>query len=125
MKLTPLVHPLFLAAAALFGLHQFLQKGLRLAIPLLDNYLDDLLCLPVVLSLALVALREGVVRQPTYTLSTRQVVFATAYFALAFEVVIPHFHAGYTADLLDVVMYALGAWGFLRWLNRPAVTQPS
>lgn len=113
MKL--LLQPLFLLACFLFLLNQFLESQ-QIFIPYIHAYLDDFLCFPIVLTLILFLLRR-IYQNPNFRFTTLQIVFAVAYFSLAFEVVLPYFSANYRSDALDVVAYILGAMFFGRWMQ--------
>lgn len=121
----PLRRPLFVAAAAGYALIQLFTRGLHLSLPVwVSSWLADALCLPVVLTLALVGQR-GWHRRPALVLPDGWLVAAWLYVSLWFELLAPWLRpARYTADWLDVLAYALGAWAFRRWLNRPGRTEP-
>ncbi|WP_192821771.1 hypothetical protein [Rufibacter sp. LB8] len=80
------------------------------------NYLDDLLCLPLVLSITLFVMRFFF--GPKVRFSGYHVLFTVLYFALAFEWFFPKFMPRYTGDWVDVALYALGGWIFYRFLNK-------
>ncbi|WP_461491609.1 hypothetical protein [Pontibacter sp. HJ8] len=82
----------------------------------MQHFLDDLLCLPLVLTASLFVLRFFYGTQ--LRLSRYQVAFAVLYFALAFEVFFPRFMPRYTGDWIDAVLYAAGGMLFYRFLNR-------
>lgn len=111
---SPLLSPWFLAGAGLFIVHYFLQRA-GLKFPLADAYLDDLLCMPVVLSLSLAAMRF-LYGKPALT--NAQILFTLIYCSILFEVLLPMISSTYTGDILDVVLYAFGAWFFARVMNR-------
>ncbi len=79
-------------------------------------YLDDLLCIPLVLTVTLFVLR--LFYGPQLRLSWYQVAFTVIYFALAFEVFFPRYMPRYTGDWVDVGLYAVGGVVFYRFLNR-------
>lgn len=112
-------HPLFLVSAVLFGLKYTLEHLQIFTWPLVHAYLDDLLALPVILTLVVAVQRQWVYRNPQYILSKLQVTFAVVYVAVLFEGVLPALSAQYTRDLWDVVAYLLGAGIFYRFINRP------
>jgi hypothetical protein len=110
----PLQSPWFIVFAGLFAVHYILQHaGVRLA--LADAYLDDLLCMPVVLSLSLAAMRFFYGKP---VLSTAQIIFTLIYCSLLFEVLLPIYSPIYTGDFADVLFYAIGAWFFARAMNK-------
>ena len=108
--------PLFWVLAALYLAHRLLAW---LSVPLpawVRHYLDDLLCLPLVLTTTLFLIR--LLFGSATRFSGGHVAFAVVYVSLAFEVFFPLFLPRYTADLADVVLYAAGGWIFYRYLNK-------
>ena len=114
----------FLLAAGLFGVHYGLEKA-GLSYPLLRYYLNDLLCMPLVLGLTLFLQRNFILRDPNHVFTKYQVGIAVVYYAVGFEGVLPLFMSRYTADGLDVVMYGLGGLFFHRFINVPAASVPA
>ncbi len=80
-------------------------------------YLNDLLCMPIVLGAAIFLQRNLVLRQPDYGLTGWQIGIIVVYWSVMFEGVIPHFNSRYTADIFDVVAYAFGGLVFYRFGN--------
>ncbi|MFD2783968.1 hypothetical protein [Hymenobacter rubripertinctus] len=121
-------HPLFLLGAATYGgLALYRHAGARSVhwppLPeLVRHHLTDLLTLPLLLTLALWALRRLYFRQPAFVLPASWIFSAWLVVAVWFEGLLPRFDARATADWLDVGAYALGGLLFWRWLNRPART---
>jgi hypothetical protein len=122
MKL--LLNPLFVISVLLFLTNQWLEH-IGIFIPLLFSYLDDLLVMPIVLTLTLLFQRMVTFRNPAYTYSAWHVVVAVAYFALMFELVLPRYLARYTSDPIDVLAYAVGGALFYFFINQPAARQNS
>ncbi len=120
MKL--LLHPLFVIAVLLFLLNQWLEHQ-GIYVPLLFSYLDDLLVMPIVLTLTLLFQRYVTFKDPGYTFSTWHVLVAIVYFSLIFEVVLPRYSSRYTADPLDVLAYAAGGALFYYFINQPATSR--
>ena len=87
---------------------------------LLQYYLNDLLCMPLVLAAAIFLQRNLVLRQADYALTSYQIGIIVLYWSVMFEGVIPHFVARYTADLFDVVTYAAGGMLFYFFGNSGA-----
>ncbi|ALJ01176.1 hypothetical protein DC20_03775 [Rufibacter tibetensis] len=83
---------------------------------LLRFYLDDLLCLPLLLTVTLFLMRF--LYGPQVRFSVYHVGFVVVYVSLAFEVFLPLFMPRYTGDFLDVQLYAAGGWIFYRFLNK-------
>jgi hypothetical protein len=112
-------HPLFAAAVLAYSLLYVNKHWLHWPLPLgVSSYLGDVLSLPLMLSLALVAHRLLI--DPAGTLPVKWVVSAWLVVAVWFEGLLPLWSAQAVADPLDVLAYALGALGFHFWLNKPA-----
>lgn len=82
---------------------------------LVNNYLNDLLCMPIVLKISQTAVR--------YIKSDRKLkiplkisLTLTLLYAVYFEFVLPQFQSRYTADPIDVVLYFLGLLFFV-WIE--------
>lgn len=99
----------------LFLLHQVLEKGLAVRFPFLDNYLDDLLCMPILLGALLGEQYDLLQRRQ---LSVLQIVLTTVVVILLFEFLLPGIDSSYTRDAWDVLCYALGSMGFWWGMNR-------
>ncbi|WP_148041312.1 hypothetical protein [Rufibacter immobilis] len=82
----------------------------------LQFYLDDLLCLPLLLTVTLFLMR--LLYGPRVRFTVYHVLFVVTYVSLVFECLLPTFMPRYTADLWDVLCYALGGGIFHRFLNR-------
>jgi hypothetical protein len=76
-------------------------------IKLLDNYLLDLLCMPLVLEITRQAMR--LIFSPNYDLSKFQILFAVLYVSLLFEYLLPMYQTRFYADVFDVFAYSAGA----------------
>ncbi|MEJ7665926.1 MAG: hypothetical protein WKG07_43620 [Hymenobacter sp.] len=85
--------------------------------PWLTSYLADVLFLPLLLSVALALHRAWL--GSSATLPVVWVLAAYVGVAVWFEGILPLYSARAVADPLDVLAYGVGAWVFLRWLNRP------
>ncbi|KAA9340079.1 hypothetical protein [Adhaeribacter soli] len=118
LNLNTFRNPLFISCALLYGLNVlFLQKTYRFWF--LQNYLNDLLCLPLVLFVT-VFLQRTLFRKPAYRLTVYQVGIAAVYFSVMFEAVIPLFNQRYTADFWDVICYCSGGLLFYLFGNSGA-----
>ena len=82
------------------------------------------MCLPLVLTIALLAHRLAG-RGPTWSLPVAHGLAAVALFAVIFEVVLPTVAAGATADPWDAAFY-FGGWLFFQAvINAPAAAVPA
>lgn len=120
----PLKTPLFLASSFLFLLHQLLQQVWHHSIPLADAYLDNLLAMPIILSLLLAERRHLFGRGTNYFLSSTEVWLTTAYIGVIAEFIFPHFSRQFTYDPLDFLFYAAGTGLFLLSEKGRRKTQP-
>ncbi len=110
-------HPVFVICALIFALHQLTQKGLGVSIPVADAYLDNLLCLPILLSL-LLAERRWWWRRADYIIPASEVAIITIFLTLLFELAFPYWSAAFTADYWDAAAYAVGAGLFYFSINK-------
>lgn len=98
--------------ALLYVLSFVLQKS-AILIPFLHSYVDDLVCAPVILFPALLFFRRFIYsRNATYIFPTGYLLFFWVVFSLYFEVILPNFNSSFTADPLDMLMYAIGIFVF-------------
>jgi len=102
---------LFIVLLFVYAVHLYIKYNC-IAVPVfISNYLADALCLPFILSLFVMIVRI-VKKNSTFQLPLSMIAFAVVYVTTVFEFVIPKFSARYTADLMDIVFYALGALFF-------------
>lgn len=105
----------FLIAVTLAVINRtMLEAGL--VFPLVQSYLDDLLCFPILLTIGLAMYRTV---WPGYRLTAWHIWPTVVLFSVYFEWYLPAVNSGFTADALDVMMYALGALAFDRLINKP------
>ena len=99
---------LFLFASNKLG-YQFPQ--------LIQNYLGDLLAIPITATLAL-CLLKFVHQQKNYILAKWQITYIVIVFCIAFELLLPLFMTRYTADIFDALAYLLGGLFFWHAMNK-------
>lgn len=118
-------NPIFVISASIFWVTYTFEYFQIFTLPFVHYYLDDLLALPVILTLAVAAQRQWIYRNPCYTLSKTQVVFAVIYVSVLFEGILPAFSVKYNRDAWDILAYILGAGLFYRFINKrqPAPSQ--
>ncbi|MGL4582152.1 MAG: hypothetical protein ACRCVU_04115 [Flavobacterium sp.] len=105
-SMTVLKHWTFIVMILIGGSIYILQR-IGIDLPLfLNNYLNDILSIPITLFiiLAVVQLFKGKV----YKLSIWMIMFIVAYFAIYFEYYLPQFHPRYTSDIIDIGCYMIG-----------------
>lgn len=110
-------HPVFIVCLLLFCLNQLLEWQ-QIYIALLPAYLDDALCMPLVLTIALAAER-GYFGNYSLVLPLKYSVWAVLLFGIYFELLLPLISPVYTSDALDVLFYSIGAIVFQLTINKP------
>ena len=101
--------PLFIISSLLFLLHQVVQHLFKLSLPLADHYLDNLLAMPIILSLLLAERRYLFRRGIAYQLSLLEIVLATLYVGVISEWLFPLLSDRFTFDPLDFLFFLAGA----------------
>jgi hypothetical protein len=90
--------------------HQLTQYGLGWKLPLLDNYLDPLLTMPLLLGLIQLE-RRLFFNQPR--LSVIEIAVITVALSVLFEEVFPRWQPDFIRDWWDYLMYGLGSFFFM------------
>ena len=116
--MTPFRSPVFVVSCLLFILHQVLQKGFNVSIPIIDQYLDSLLAMPIILTFLLAERQYLFKKGKQYRLPLLDVVLATLFIAFVSEVVFPFLSNDFTGDWLDLGFYAIGSGIFHFTINR-------
>ena len=82
------------------------QFGISLP-KIVNNYVNDFLILPIVLTICLFILRwsRG---DKGYTIPIGVIMYICAFYGVVFEYLLPKFHSRYTTDFIDVFLYFLG-----------------
>lgn len=86
----------------------------RLSLPLpavVNNYVNDLLCLPLLLGAMTFVIRRFK-KDNSFTFSIGFVVFLACYYSFYFEYYLPEVNPRYTADWIDVILYFSGGFVF-------------
>jgi membrane protein YdbS with pleckstrin-like domain len=81
--------PVFIICLVLFIIHQVLQKVYGQHYPLIDNYLDNLLAMPVILTLFLAERIVLFKKEKNYRLPPADIIIATGYIILITEIIFP------------------------------------
>jgi len=110
-------NPFFWLFTILFMVNQILEK-MGLFLPGISSYLDDLLCLPLGLSLILFVQRTFTPQKEHYRMPLWQIIFGWLVFSWWFEFHLPEISTKYTKDLWDIVAYAAGGGLFHLLINR-------
>lgn len=85
------------------------QKMHILLPPFINNYANDLLCIPIVLSIISFIIRK-IKKEPTFTIPIYLIAVVVIYYSFYFECYLPGKNSRYTADYIDVIMYAVGGF---------------
>jgi hypothetical protein len=112
--------PLFLAAASAYALNRFLLKPL-LPAPFLHGYFNDLLLIPAALPVVLWLQRVVGLRERNHAPSWLEMLLHLAVWSVVCELIGPHWLHHGTADVWDIVAYAVGGAAACLWWNRPAI----
>ncbi|MFN4198523.1 MAG: hypothetical protein ACK4FS_05800, partial [Flavobacterium sp.] len=70
--------------------------------PLVNNYFNDLLCLPIVLTICLAVIRI-LKEDKSLTLTNFEILSMFILYSVLFEIIFPRSHPRYTADIWDVI----------------------
>ena len=102
----------YLLWLGLSGLSVYLLQRLNVELPkVLNNHLNDLLCMPLVLGISQQAVRY--LRSDTrMVLPLSLQLCVTALFCFYFEWYLPKVNPRYTSDWIDVCCYFFGTGGF-------------
>ncbi len=113
-------NPIFVVSCLLFWINLILEKGFNIFIPWVNSYLDDLLCMPVLLTLSLFLLNMAYRTLFVWGFKPWYIVLAVIQISIIFEIILPAISATYISDPWDVLAYATGAWVHYQWINPEA-----
>lgn len=103
--------PYFIVFSGIFFIVYFLQF-IHFPLPaLINNYLNDFLCMPIILTLCLGFVRI-IKKNKDIRLSGFVIISLTIYYSVYFEYYLPKVNSRYTADPIDVLLYFAGALVF-------------
>ena len=113
--------PFFITCSTLFVLHQALQFAFGIYIPLAHAYLDNLLAMPIILTLLLAERKYVFKRGAHYQLSFAEVMIATVYVSVVSEFLLPLLSARFVYDPVDFIFYFLGMGLYLFSLHGKSI----
>jgi len=93
-------------------------------IPFVNSYLNDILCLPIILGLVLFIIRKWVIRNPDYYFSIYHILFTAVVFSLYFEWYLPQRDFRFTSDFFDVLAYFSGGILFFLYFQNAERKSP-
>ena len=75
--------------------------------PVINNYVNDLLCLPLLL-FTMEFIIKRLKKDKCFKFPIGFVIFLASYYSIYFEYYLPKINIRYTADWIDVVLYFIG-----------------
>lgn len=78
---------------------------------IVNNYINDFLIIPIVLTVCLYILRYSK-HDKMYQIPLLAILYLCVLYSVFFEAILPRFHERYTADSIDVVLYFLSGLMF-------------
>lgn len=109
----PLASWVFIISALLFSTNQLVLLS-EIQHPFLSGYVDDILVIPIVLSLVTILIRFFT-KNPSFRVDLGMLITSVVLFSIAFEWLLPRFSDKYTADPIDVLCYCVGAIVYYRF----------
>ena len=88
-------------------------------IPYFNGSITDAFAIPVIANLGLWFQRVLIIKNNYYVLSPWQITFIVLYVSIVFEGLLPLLSKTYTADWIDVLLYAVGGLFFYMVMNKP------
>lgn len=110
--------PVFIVCLVAFLLHQWMQKGMNIHYIWIDNYLDNFLAMPVILTLLLAERIWLFKKGKNYRLPALVIGIATLYIILITEILFPLFSKDFHGDWMDAIFYAGGSVLFNFTINK-------
>ena len=97
----------------------YTMQRLNIALPsVIDNYVNDFLCLPIVLGGTSFVIR-CLKKDDKYRFSFAFIIFMASYYSFYFEHYLPKDNPRYTGDWIDVLLYFSGALTFFLYKKTP------
>lgn len=92
----------------------------------LNSHLTDLICLPIILMICLNAIRF-LKRNAEFQLGILPIAILVIEYSLIFELIAPYYSNLYTADMLDILMYFMGAifFYFIQAIKKKSIVKNS
>jgi hypothetical protein len=110
----------FLSATILYASFKLFRILGLITSGVINDYLADLLCMPIVLTIILTSVRF-LKKRPDFQMPLSGILFTLVYWSVYFEWFLPSRSTSYTADPLDVIAYFLGAASFFLWQRRRSI----
>lgn len=95
----------YFIASLLIGLTVYIAQKSKYLLPdIIRFYLNDFLIIPIVLTISLYILRWSK-NNKNYYIPLSIVLYSCFLYSFLFEYFLPKFHARYTSDFIDVILY--------------------
>jgi len=108
-----LIRIIYFPIMCILAMTIYLGQILNYTIPgLINDYFNDLMCMPIVLKMCQSAIRY-MKSNPSLVIPLALQLSITTMYCIYFELVLPKYTSRYTGDWLDVVMYIFGMLFFL------------
>lgn len=115
--MTILKHPIFYSTL-LLAVAIYVAQHLNVPLPnWMTFYINDFLCMPIVLSFCLVFIR-AIKKTETLYVPLYAVIILTTYYTVFFEWLMPQISNRYTFDIIDIGLYFIGAFLFYRFQKK-------
>lgn len=101
-----------------FLIFKLIEKQVDLSI-LWSGYFEDLIAIPIILKSSLLVVQLCSSRYNNFRIKNTDLAIIFIAFSLYFELALPYFDTRFTADLMDVFCYGIGAVFFSAFMNWP------
>jgi len=89
----------------------FAQKNEFYLPKIIQNYLNDFLIIPIVLTISLYVLRWSR-NDKNYTIPILLILYTCIFYTILFEIFLPKINERYTGDFIDVLLYLISSFVF-------------
>ncbi|WKV12385.1 magnesium citrate secondary transporter [Marivirga harenae] len=119
MTFQTLKNPLVYITMILFLTNQMIENWLSFTVPVIHAYLDDLLCMPVILGLSTQIIQWIHPLRDLYHLDKKAITIVVLFYSILFEGILPMVELStYTADWIDVILYSLGGFTYYNLISK-------
>ncbi len=98
----------------LFISNQFIERVLHIYINFMFSYFDDLLAVPILVGTYQLLIQQ---LKKDYSVSVYMPIVAAIMLTIQFEIIMPQISSRYTSDVIDILMYCIGAILFISFLK--------
>ena len=102
----------YFIASVIIGSLIYIAQKLLIELPtFVNNYVNDFLIIPIVLTVSLFILQWSR-SDKNYQIPLGVIFYICVLYSVLFEVIFPKYYTRYTADMLDVILYFIGGFVF-------------